>query len=179
MFLNFTLEFIIKCFFFGKVREHIVLDQLLCKSTGTFGEITTSCNADYCGTGNTLQIYTVVFVKTLILNRNKSMLQIFRYLINGFVYPVGTGRYKSFNFCAAVIGVDESGKSFRFNVRCGDMRSIINDLFYKKTAAGYSDYCCKNNTDSNALNKRTTIRFPCIVDLDVIFFCLFAAFFFP
>ena len=101
-----------------------------------------------------------MLIKTLILDCNKSMLKIFRYLINRLVYSIGTRRYKTFNLSASVISINESSKSFRFNVRSGNMRSVINNLFYKKPAAGHSDYCSKYDTDQQCLEQTDNDAFP-------------------
>ena len=52
---------------------------------------------------NTLQIDTVVIVKTLILDRNKSMLQIDRNLVDRHVFTVGTGCNERCGLVALVV----------------------------------------------------------------------------
>jgi len=72
--LDLTFQFFRKCIFRYEVREYVVLDQLLGKSTGTLTEVTTVCDTYNEGTQDTLWVNSLMIIETFVLNCDKCML---------------------------------------------------------------------------------------------------------
>ena len=86
--LELTCETFQLCGFVGPVSENIILQKLLCDGTGTLGKVTGGDRL-HCGTCDTADINTVMFIKTLILNGYHCMLQTDRDLVQGDRKTVG------------------------------------------------------------------------------------------
>ena len=88
LFLKFTGKTFQLCGFISPVCKNIILQKLLCDSTGTFRKIT-GCDRFHSGTCNTPDINTVMLIKTLILNGHYCVLQIDRDLLQRHRETVG------------------------------------------------------------------------------------------
>ena len=131
LFLQLTLYFIKKCLLIDKVREYVIFNQLLRQGAGTLGKVETVGNSDDTGSDDTLEVDSVVFIKTFVLNRYKCMRKIFgvgRDLLICFIYTVGVGILQSFYYGSALIG-NISCISLREYVVCRDGGGIVDDLF--------------------------------------------------
>ena len=76
-----------------------------------------------------------MIIETLVLDGDKSMLQIFRDLVQCLVNTVRAGCYKTLCLGLSVICVDKSGISRWFYIRRRNFRRVVQDLFDKNTAA--------------------------------------------
>ncbi len=130
MLLNFTFQSVVECLFFCKLGEDIILNQLLRQSTCTLRKASGS-KALHSRTGNTLWINPAVSVKTLVFNRNKSMLHIHRNLINRPIDPVRPFIHKPSGLRLIIVSIYNRSKSFRSDLRWGHLRRIINNILYK------------------------------------------------
>ena len=88
LFLDLSLDPVL-CGLVGPVCENIVLDQLLCDRTGSLGKIKSAGDADIEGPENAGDVDASVLVEALILDRDESVLQVFRDSLPGDRDAVG------------------------------------------------------------------------------------------
>ena len=94
-----------------------------------------------------------MIIETLVLDGDKSMLEIFRDLIQCLVNTVGTGCHETLDLGLPVVRVDKSGVSRWLYIRRGNLRCIIQDLFDKNTAANNAGDSHKKQTKQKCLEK--------------------------
>ena len=142
LFLKLSFQPFIEGILVYKFREHVVFDQLLCQRTGAFGEVSGS-KADNSRTGDSLKVDTVVVIKTLILDRNESMLQVLGDFVGRFINAVRAGSDKFLDLCRTVICIDRCGIALWLYAFRSDLRSVIYDPFGKNAGTDHardSDY---------------------------------------
>lgn len=100
--LDFTLYLDRKAFFTFTCPacKNVVLNQLLGDGTGALGKMSRS-QANETGTDNTLDINSVMFVKTCVLNCHESMRQILGNLVHAYRHTVGAFRIQLGNLIAS------------------------------------------------------------------------------
>ena len=80
-------------------------------------------------------------IETLVLDRDKSVLQILGDLIYGFINTVGSGSHQFFDLCGAVIRIDGGSVPLWFYIIGGYFRGVLDDPQGKYTDACGSGHC--------------------------------------
>ena len=81
------------------------------------------------------------------------MLEILRDLINRLIYTVRTRRYKSFDLCHTVVGIDEGRKSLGLYLVGGDLLCVVYDLLGKYHDSAHSCNRYYHDTEKKCLEK--------------------------
>ena len=118
-------------------REDVVLDQLLGNGTGAFTEFTAGGQADESGTGNAVNINTVVAVETFILDGDKCVGQHFGHAVHRDTVGVGGDKLGDL----FPVGIEDDGVvAFGDDIRHLDIgRRVLDALESAVARAGPDD----------------------------------------
>ena len=142
--LDLTLDLIHEAIFLGPVGKYVIFQKLLGNGTGTFSKAESVADTYIGCADDSLDVNAIVFIKTFILDRDKSVGEILRDHILSHGNTIGI-LGDQFTDLVALQIINEGGKPGRCDINIFNTGSCINDpLKNTYPGTGTDDTDCQN-----------------------------------